>query len=367
MRKIITSLFVALLCVSTVGLCQENAAEPELDIDAASKAFERMLGEFGTNMRAPDAIGKSAAAGGKFVSVAPLNVPYANGNGAATFAGTDTTAVRVWFELTDGRYIDPRFYRFAPGEMFYVHVQSATPVYVALYQNFRGRVSRQVYPDPQYPHSYQIVAPGADTRLPMLFRTDMNFNPEYMSIVVSRADWSGIQSHVPQAATTAINAYSTAYAQASASVTPGPDGQLTASASVTIPDGIWKGAAVQEILKGSELRSDEAFAKFAIVNTSGLNDMEYQMSPDTKCRVRARVAYPRLERPTYYVSYRGNGANYVSITNVNVTNINVNSPYIHRGCYTNFRDVAFYLFADHGVGQMQISFNKIGRNWRWLY
>ena len=250
-----------------------------------------------------------------------------------------------------------------------VRVQSATPVYVALYQNFRGYRSRQVYPDPQYPHSYQIVAPGADTRLPILFRTDMNFNPEYMSIVVSRADWAGIQSYVPQAAATAINAYTNAYtqAQASASVTAGPDGQLIASASATVSDGIWKGAAVQNILKGSELRSDEALAKFAIVNTSGLNGVDYQMTPDSKCRVRARVAYPRLVQPTYYVSYRGNRANYVSITNVNVTNINFNSPYVHRGCYANFHDVAFYLFADHGVGQMQITFNKIGRNWRWLY
>ena len=369
MRKIIGSFFVALLCFGITGLCQQDATESELDFDAASKAFSQLLGEFSTNLRAPDAQAKSAAAGGKFAIVAPLNVPYTGGGGVAAFTGADTTAVRVWFELTDGRYVDPRFYRWAPGEMFYVHVQSATPVYVALYQNFPQRGSRQVYPDPRFPHSYQIMAPGVDTRLPVLFRTDMNFAPEHMSIVVSRADWAGIQSHVPQAAATAINAYGTAYAQATpggvTATAVGADGSVATATTVT--DGIWKSAAVQEILKASELRSEEAFAKFAIVNTTGLNNGYYQMTPDTRFRVRCRVAYPRLVQPTYYVGWRNNVANYVNITNVNITNININSPYVLRGCYHNFSDVAFYLFADHGVGQMQITFNKIGRNWRWLY
>ena len=359
MKKIITSLFVALLCCGTVGLCQQNAAEPELDFDAASRAFNQLLGEFKTNLTASDA--QSKAAGGKFAIVGSHSVPYVGGGGMATFTGADTTAIRVWFELADGRYVDPRFYRWAPGELFYVHVQSATPVYVALYQNFpgRGMMSRQVYPDPRFPHSYQIIAPGVSTRLPVMFRTDMNFNPEYMSIVVSRADWSGIQSYVPNATTTAINAYATATAI-------GPDGSI-ATATATVTDGIWKSAAVQDILKGSELRNEEAFAKFAIVNTSGLNNSYYQMTPNNRFNVRARVAFPRIARPAYYVSYNRNTQNFVNITNVNITNINMNSPYVMRGCYHDYSDVAFYLFADHGVGQMQITLNKIGRNWRWMY
>ena len=367
MKKIITSFIVALLCFGTVGLCQQNAAEPELDFDAASKAFNQLLGEFKTNLTASDAQAKSA--GGKFAVVAPLNVPYVGGGGAATFSGANTTAVRVWFELTDGRYVDPRFYRWAPGEMFYVHVQSATPVYVVLYQNFRNG-SRQIYPDPQYLHSYQIVGPGIDTRLPVLFRTDRNFAPEHMSIVVSRADWAGIQPHVPQATAAAVSAYGAAVAQTAPggraeAIVTNPDGSTVHSVS----DGIWKSAEVQEILKGSELRSEEAFAKFAIVNTAGLNnvDYDYQMTPGTKYRVRCRVAYPQIVRPTYYVSYNRNVQNFVNITNVNVTNINMNSPYVMRGCYHNYSDVAFYLFADHGVGQTQITFRKIGQGWRWLY
>jgi len=375
MKKILTSFFVALLCFSTIGLCQPAATEPELDFDAAAKAFDQLLGEFKTNLTASDAQAK--AVGGKFAIVGSHSVPHVGGGAVATFSGVNTTAVRVWFELTDGRYVDPRFYRWAPGEMFYVHVQSATPVYVALYQNFPRGGSRQVYPDPRYPHSYQIMAPGVDTRLPVLFRTDMNFAPEHMSIVVSRADWSGIQPYVPQATTTAINAYGTAYAQATSpgayvQATPGgatataigADGSV---ATATVTDGIWKSAAIQDILKGSELRSDEAFAKFAIVNTAGLNNTEYVMSPTAKYFVRCRVAYPRLVRPAYYVSYRLNRPNYVSITNVNIANISYNSPYVMRGCYHDFSDVAFYLFADHGVGQMQITFNKINSGWRWAY
>jgi len=72
-------------------------------------------------------------------------------------------------------------------------------------------------------------------------------------------------------------------------------------------------------------------------------------------------------RPAYYVSYNRNTQNFINITNVNITYINMNSPYVMRGCYHNFSDVAFYLFADHGVGQMQITLNKTGRNWRWMY
>ena len=366
MKKIIPSFFVAVLCLGTIGFCQQNAAEPELDFDAANKAFNQLLGEFGTNLKAPDALAKSATSGGKFAVVAPLNVPYAGGGGEATFTGTDTTAVRVWFELENGRYVDPRFYRWAPGEVFYVHVQAAVPVYVALYQNIPNRPSRQVYPDSQFPHSFQIMAPGVNTRLPVAFQMDRNFTPEYMSVVVSRADWSGIQSHVPQAATTAINAYGTAYAQATATAV-GPGGE-TATAVATVTDGIWKGTTVQEILKGAELRSDEAFAKFSLVNTAGLNNVDYQYDANTKYRVHCRVAYPRYVRPTYYVRYYNNRpSNYVNITNYNITNFNYDSPHAMRGCYPDYSDVSFYLFADHGVGQMQITLNKISRNWRWHY
>jgi len=366
MKKIITSFFVALLCFGTVGICQQATTDtyPELDFAAASKAFDQMLNGVTSNMQGADAVAKSVTADAKIAIAEPPSIPYVGGAGVATFTPEGVAAVRVWFELTDGRYVDPRFYRWAPGEMFYIHVQSAVPVYVYLYQNYRGFMSKQVYPDARYPHSFQPMVPGLDTRIPVLFRTDMNFAPEFLSIVVSRADSAIVQPYVPQVATTVTTAVQTAVQ--TVQTTSGPVvGEPISIASV--PEGIWKSAEVQKHLVASELRSEEAAAKFAIVNTSALNNVDYQLSATSKFRVRCRVAYPALVRPAYYVSYRLNRPNYVSITNVNITNINVSSPYVLRGCYVNYADVAFYMFADHGVGQMQITFNKIGSGWRWVY
>ena len=381
MRKIIGSFFVALLCLSAIGLCQQEAAEPELDFDAANKAFNQLLNEFGTHLKASDALAKSAAAGGKFVAVAP-SVPYAGGGGQ--FDGVDT-AVRVWFELADGRFVNPRFYRWAPGEMFYVHVQSAVPVYVRLFQNFPAsrsrsglvyRPSKLVYPTPNFPESFQIIMPGVSTRLPVLFRMDMNFNPEHMSILVSRADSDFVRPYVPQAATTAINAYGTAYVQAQ--TTTNPDGTTTTNSEAVVhttltSEGIWKNANVQGILKGAELRSDAAEAKFAVVNSACFNhasgyspSYEATFNDGSKFRPRYRVVYPRVVRPTYYVRYYNNRPTYVNINQVNITNVNYVNNYIDtRGCYQDHNDVAFYLFSGNGVGQIQLTLNKIGSNWQW--
>jgi hypothetical protein len=348
MKKSIVSFFTALLlCVSNIGLCQDGTlkAEPELDRDAAIKAFQQLQdnAKTGLDSNAASAKGVKTVDGGKFAAIAPVDVPYAGG---AMPAVSCCNGIRVWFELSNGRYVNPQTYRWAPGEVFYVHVQSAVPVYVTLYQNYtNGLPSQRVYPVPHFPNSYQMHMPGVSTRLPVAFAMDMNYRPEHMSIVVTRADWEGIRNEVPQAAETAVQAQ-TAIAAASASVNG-----TTATAV----------AAAGGILKGAEIKSDQALAKFAAINTAGMNDAEYDVD-GAKCRVRYRVSYPRFVQPAYYVQFVGRRTTYVNVTNI--TNVNFIN---YRGCYHDIDDVAFYLFSDSGVGQMQITLNKIGYGWRWRY
>ena len=341
MRKSIVSFCVALLlCVSNVGLCQE-AAEVELDRDAAVKAFQQLLENAKSGLKAPEAKTKAASTG-KFAAVASVDVPSVGGG--ATIAGVDN-AIRVWFELGDGRYVNPRAYRWAPGEVFYVHVQSAVPVYVVLYQNYtNGLPSKRVYPDARFPDSYQPMMPGVSTRLPVAFQMDTNFRPELMSIVVSRADWDGIRADVPQAASASV---AVAYASANSS-----SGEAIAFA------GVMKSAGINS--EDVEIKGDGVLKKFAVINGAGIQDSGYE-ADGVKCRrVRYRCSYPIYVRPVHYVSFSNRVTNYVNVTNV--TNIN----YInYRGCYTNIDDVAFYLFSDNGIGQYQIALNKISPNWGW--
>jgi len=346
MKKNIVSLFAALLlCVSNIGLCQQEAAEVELDRDAAIKAFNQLLENAKSGLKAPDSLAAVKSAG-KFSTIAPVGVPYAGGGGSYLTGGQN--AIRVWFELANGRYVNPKTYRWVPGEVFYVHVQSAVPVHVVLYQNFtNGLPSRRVYPDNQFPESYNILMPGVSTRLPVAFQMDQNYRPEHMSIVVTRADWDGIRNEVPQGAVAAA-AIATASSGESAFAVAS-NGQAYA--------GILKGAGINP--EQAEIKSEQALAKFAIINSAGMNNTDYQYD-GSKCRVRYHVAPPRVVRPTYYVRYDNRRITYMNVTNV--TNVNYVN---HRGCYHNIDDAAFYLFSDNGVGQWQITLNKVASNWRW--
>ena len=344
-KSIVGFLTAVLMCVGSIGLCQVVEMDNH---EEARRLFAQLTESAKSALTAPDAAAKSAATG-KFSIV---GAPHQHA-GDAVFAN-DATAVRVWFELSNGRFVNPRHYRWAPGEVFYVHVQSAVPVYVALYQNFPNNrlPSRRVYPDVHFPDSFQMVMPGVSTRLPVAFQMDPNFLPEHMSIVVTRADWDGIQPHVPHAATTAVSAAAVAYA-------PAPGGGTAFAAAAT---GILKSA-------GAEIKSEEALAKFAIINNAAINNTYINIHGGGRQRVQCRVSFPRFVRPTHYVHYvpprrigvmvnpTFNVMNVTNVTNVNIVN--------YRGCFFDCGDVAFYLFSDNGVGHVQITLNKIGSNWRW--
>jgi len=332
------SFAIALLVLAASIAIAQDAPDPkdvgDLDRDAAVKAFAQLTKNVKEGLKAPDAVLKGADGTTKFAAIAPVDVPFSSGSGSLTGC---VNAVKIWFELTDGRFVNPKYYRWAPGEIFYVHVQSAIPVYVTLYQNYPSiSESRRAYPDNRFPESFRMIKPGEGTRLPVAFQMDGNHNSEFMSIVVTKADWEGIRQEVPQAASVAV-------AVASAS-----DSQAVATAYA----GVVKG--------GADISKESTLTKFSAINDAGLKDVEYTDGA-VKChRLRYYVSYPRYIRPVYYTRYVNNTYNYIQInqtTNINFIN--------YRGCYTNIDDAALYLFSDNGVGQLQLTLRKCGPHWVW--
>ena len=306
----------------------------DLNREAAVKAFEQLKKNAQQGLRSPEAVVKGADGTLKFGAIAPVEVPYADNSGSLTGA---TNAVKVWFELSDGRFVNPKFYRWAPNEIFYVHIESAVPVFVTIYQNYPGiSQSKRAYPDERFPNSFRAVKPGEGTRLPVAFQMDGNHNSEFMSIVVTKADWEGLSQEVPQAASVA------------AAVAVAGNQQAIAAAYA----GVVKG--------GADISKESTLTKFAAVNDAGLNDAEYS-DGETKCRrVRYYVSYPRYIRPVYYCRYVNRSYNYIRISQT--TNINFIN---YRGCYTDLNEAAVYLFSDNGVGQLQLTLRKCGPHWQW--
>ncbi|MDR2705266.1 MAG: hypothetical protein LBC02_05765 [Planctomycetaceae bacterium] len=355
MKRMLT--FASFLLIVTMStLFAQDVPDPkdvgDLDRNAAVKAFAELTENVKKALSAPDAVLKNEDGTTKFNAIAPVSVPLSNGSGVVSGC---TNAIKVWFELSDGRYVNPKYYRWAPNEIFYVHVLSAVPVYVTLYQNYPGiSQSKRAYPDERFPASFRIIKPGEDTRLPVAFQMDGNHNTEFMSIVVTRADWEGIRAEVPQAAAVAatVVAQTTTNQTTNITTTANTTSNATIVASVNPPGGLIKGAA--------DISKESTLTKFSAINDAGLADKEYD-DGITKCRrIRYYVSYPYFVRPVYYCRYVNRVYHYVPVTTVtNVTLVN------YRACYTNIDDAAVYLFSDNGVGQLQLSLHKCGPYWRW--
>ncbi|MDR1268020.1 MAG: hypothetical protein LBK82_00710 [Planctomycetaceae bacterium] len=347
MKRLLT--FASFLLIVTAStLFAQDVPDPkdvgDLDRDAAVKAFAQLTENVKKTLSAPDAVVKNDDGTTKFNVIAPVSVPLSSGTGVV---GGCTNAVKVWFELSDGRYVNPKYYRWAPNEVFYVHVLSAVPVYVTLYQNYPGvSQSKRAYPDGRFPASFRPLKPGEDTRLPVAFQMDGNHNTEFMSIVVTKADWEGIRTEVPQAA-----AVATVVAQSTTNTTSNTTSTVNTTVAATNPVGVFKGA---------EISNESILTKFSAMNDAGLADKEYNDGV-VKCpRLRYYISYPRYIRPVYYCRYVNRVYHYVNVTNV--TNVNFVN---YRACYTNIDDAALYLFSDNGVGQLQLSLHKCGPHWHW--
>jgi hypothetical protein len=335
MKKIFCLATLFLFATFSTLLAQDNTPDPkdigDVERDVAVKAFDEL---FANAQKEPLDITK-------FNAVAPVSVPI-----VATTTDTEPTplscanAVKVWFELSDGRYVNPKYYRWAPGEVFYVHVLSATPVFVALYQNYPGiSESKRAYPVDRFPASYNAIQAGVPTRLPVAFQMDLNHNNEYMSIVVTKADSPVIRTEVTQSTTVA--------AQTQTQTT------TTVSIAGNTTSGILKGGSKNDV-------KESALAKFDAINSAGLADQEYTEGV-TKCRrVRYYVSYPHWVRPAYYCRYVNQRYHYIPvIATTNVLFIN------YRATYTNINDASLYLFSDNGIGQLQLTLQKCGTRWSW--
>ncbi|MDO4573932.1 MAG: hypothetical protein Q4D98_01825 [Planctomycetia bacterium] len=214
---------VALLLTSSI--CGVSAAEEDTGMirSASEQAFSQLTSNA---INALNGVQKVKEEGTKGVldvkfQIAEVNAPSqttvttttTNGTGQTTTSTQTTTAttpsklgIKVWFELADGTIVNPTKKEWKPKERFYVHVQTAVPVYVALFQNYPDSrpTSRQIYPNAKYPDSFKALQPGQTTKLPVLFEMDDDMRDEVMSMVVVRADWEGIQNGLTAQATASV-------------------------------------------------------------------------------------------------------------------------------------------------------------------
>ncbi|HBT76282.1 MAG TPA: hypothetical protein DEB39_05000 [Planctomycetaceae bacterium] len=150
-------------------------------------------------------------------AIAPVTVPTTTTTTTACNLG-----VKVWFSLEDGTCFNPIKRKMRVKEKFYVHIQSAVPVYVSLFQNYPESrpESKQVYPDAKYPDTLKVIQAGVATKLPVAFEMDDDTRDEIMAMVVARADAPEIRSTLATQATTTVtttDATTVVTAQATAS------------------------------------------------------------------------------------------------------------------------------------------------------
>ncbi len=154
--------------------------------------------------------------------------------------------IKVWFSLEDGTCFNPVKRKMGVKEKFFVHIQSAVPVYVSLFQNYKDSLiaTKQVYPDTHYPDSFKVVQAGVPTKLPVTFEMDDNTVDETMSMVVARADAPQIQATLStQATTTVTNAGGTTV--------------ITARQTTATPGTL---KAINDSLQGKSMDDPEKFA-----------------------------------------------------------------------------------------------------------
>jgi len=180
MKKLLSTLLfaviAALLVASAPVFAQDDA---ETRRNAFAQGFEQLLKNTG------EGLNKSADSGEKF-AIAPVTV-------AST---TYNLGIKVWFSLEDGTAFNPVKRKMAPKERFYVHIQSAVPVFVSLFQNYPESrpESKQVYPDAKHPETLKVIQANVATKLPVPFEMDDDARDEIMAMVVVRADAPQIQA-----------------------------------------------------------------------------------------------------------------------------------------------------------------------------
>ena len=211
MKRSFYTLFVTLVAL-TFGTSAHMFAQEDAEArrQVFVQGFEQLL------KNTDDGLNKSVGSGEKF-AIAPVTVDNTARN----------LGIKVWFTLENGTAFNPVKRKMGAKERFYVHVQSAVPVYVSLFQNYPDSKpeSRQVYPDKEHPETLKVIQAGVATKLPVPFEMDDNTLDEIMAMVVVRAD-------APQIHTTVVTTTT------GTTVTPVPAPAATATLTVTSNDGV---------------------------------------------------------------------------------------------------------------------------------
>ena len=219
-------LFAALTFVAAPLFAQDDAQNAaEAQRQAFIQGFEQLL------QNTDEGLSKSADTGEKF-AIAPVTVA----------SNTYNLGIKVWFSLDDGTVFNPIKRKMAPSERFHVHIQSAVPVFVSLFQNYPESrpESRQVYPDKDHPETLKVVQANVPTKLPVAFIMDDDTRDEIMAMVVVRADDPKIQTTLGTqptvvTTTTTITSGTTAPAAAASTATntAAPASNVTVVAQAT--------------------------------------------------------------------------------------------------------------------------------------
>ncbi|MDO4551746.1 MAG: hypothetical protein Q4C96_10910 [Planctomycetia bacterium] len=323
-RTWIHSVMSAVILAS--GLCGYASAETSSAIRSESEqAFVQLTSNA---LEAVNKIQKDKESGAKGVTevkfqIAEVQAPgqtvtttaVTNASGQTT-TNTQTTVtstpsklgIKVWFELTDGTLVNPTKREWKPREKFYIHIQSAVPVYVGLYQNYPESrpTSRQIYPDKKYPESFKAIQPGQATKLPVLFEMDDDMRDEIMSMVVVRSDWEGIQNGLT--------------AQATASVT-NTNGTAQVTAQVTAT-----GAGTIKSINDAVVTKKEITKDTVKENAEGVSEKE-------------------AENITKSINEAAGGAKFQIVGSEVATSTQAN-------------DVCFYMFGTGSIGQWQLTIKK---------
>ena len=268
MKKSFCTLLFASLVAVALGTPLFAQDETETRRLAFAKGFEQLMKNTEEGLAKP-AVKESFSKGGNSTTVekfaiASVSVPITT----TTTTTTCNLGIKVWFSLEDGTCFNPVKRKMGVKEKFYVHIQSAVPVYVSLFQNYPDSrpESKQVYPDAKYPETLKVIQAGQATKLPVPFEMDDDTRDEIMAMVVARADAPQIQS--------------TLATQATASVTSTDGATVVTTQATASTTGTMKSINDQVVEKGKDSPEKFAIAAPAVtttVTTTVPNDVAFYM------------------------------------------------------------------------------------------
>lgn len=112
------------------------------------------------------------------------------------------SAIRIWAEVLSGpdkgKLVNLQRYKWSPKQEFRLHVQSAYPLSLAVFQSFPEDrpPTRQIVPVESVPETFSTIPAGTDFAVPYKFVTDNDLRKEMIQLVFVRADSREAPQHV---------------------------------------------------------------------------------------------------------------------------------------------------------------------------